>query len=128
MSLERAVPQIPSDSQTGDFLPASPPFNSIAVWDNIILLARTIERLSILTEKLSCHSHKFIGVYRLQNHFLWFPIEQELHIGGEGQQVSITPNVVVSKLDEMLYTLFLRVFSNGRDSMSFHLYWNAPIQ
>ena len=71
-------------------------------------------RLSLLVKKLSCHSCKFIGVYRLQNHFLWLQIEQELHIGGESQQVAITPNVIVSKLDEVLNAIFLRVFPDGR--------------
>ena len=71
-------------------------------------------RLLLLVKKLSCHSCKFVGVNRLQNHFFWFQIEQELHIGGESQQVAITPNVIVSKLDEVLNAIFLRVFPDGR--------------
>ncbi len=59
----------------------------------------------LLVEKLSCHSCKFVSVYRLQTHFLWLQIEQKLHIGGECQQVTNTPNIVVSELDEMLYAM-----------------------
>ena len=74
------------------------------------------KRLLLLVEKLSCHSRKFICIYRLQNHFLWLQIEQELHVGGESQQVAITPNVIVSKLDEVLNAIFLWVFPDGRET------------
>ena len=88
------------------------------------------KRLLLLVEKLSCHSRKFICIYRLQNHFLWLQIEQELHVGGESQQVAITPNVIVSKLDEVLNAIFLWVFPDGRETFClgtfcFHLNWNT---
>ena len=70
----------------------------------------------LLSQYLSCQASKFVGVYFLQRHDFWFKIEQELHIGGECQEVTVTAYVVVAKLNEMLHAVFLGMFPNGGDA------------
>ena len=49
--------------------------------------------------------------------YLLVPNSKKLHIGCKREQATITTEVVVAKLDEMLHTMFLRVLSYDGDAL-----------
>lgn len=67
----------------------------------------------LLPQNLSCQACKLIGVDFLQRHDFWFKVEQELHIGGERQEVAVAAYVIVTKLDKMLHAI-LHLFLTQR--------------
>ena len=73
---------------------------------------------------------EFVGVNRFQSHFLGFEIEKKLHIGGQGEEITISPNVIIAKFDEVFHTILLRVFpysgyAFGLSGPSLHLNGDA---
>ncbi len=57
-----------------------------------------------------------IGVNGLQSYLLWFQIQQELHIGRQREQLALTSDVIITKLDDVfdviLFMMFICTFAS----------------